>query len=168
MKMLVPSLALLLLVTAGAQAIKITLFTDIDTFVQRAKDIVVAKCTGPLPTEDLDSFDDGLYPVDVEVVSVLKGGKMPGKTKIATIYPLESGKTYLLTSLGGSAYDTDFLAIPELSVVELPTSFRLDNLKGLKLAEQVHAVFAARRRQNERQQLLLAKEKRLLDLAVSK
>lgn len=165
MKLLAQSLTLLLLVTAEAHAIKITLFTDIDTFVQRANDIVVAKCTGPVPT---NNYEDGLYPVDVEVVSILKGVKMPGQAKIATIYPMEVGKIYLLTSLGGSAHGTDFLAIPELSVVELPPNLKLDDLKGKKLAEQVQTVFAARRQENERQQLMLAKEKRLLDKALSK
>ena len=166
MKMLVPSLALFLLITAEAQAINITLFTDTDTFVQRAQDIVIAKCLGPVP--DGRRYDDGLYPVDVQVASVLKGAKKPGKAKIATIYPMEAGKTYLLTSLGGSAHGTDFLAIPELSVVELPPNFQFDDLKGKKVAEQVQAVFAARRQENERQQRLLNEEKKLLDKAVPK
>jgi hypothetical protein len=166
MKTLVVSLALLPLFTAWAQAILITIFTDTDTFVQRAQDIVIAKCTGPVP--DGQAFDDGLYPVDVQVISVLKGAKKRGKATIATIYPMEVGKTYLLSSLGGSAYGTDFLATPELSVIELPRNFRLDDLKGKKLAEQVQAVFAARRQENERQQRLLKEEKMLLDKAVSK
>ena len=170
MKMLVPSLTLLFLVTTEAQAIKITAFTDTDTFVQRAQDIVVAKCVGPVP--DGGQYHDGLYPVDVQVVSVIKGAKnksmKPGKAKIATIYTMEAGKTYLLTSMGGSAHGTDFLAIPELSVVELPPNFKLDALKGKKLAEQVQTVFAARRQENERQQRLLEVEKKVLDKAVPK
>jgi hypothetical protein len=165
-KMLVPSLTLLLLVTGEAQAIKITGFIDIDTFVSRAKDIVIAKCLGPVP--DGRSFDDGFYPVDVQVVSVIKGAKKLGKAKIATIYPMEAGKTYLLTSLGGSAFGTDLLAVPELSVVELPPSFRLDDLEGKRVSEQVQALFAARRQENERQQRLLKVEMKLLDKAVSK
>jgi hypothetical protein len=166
MKVLVPSVALLLLMTAAAQAIKITAFTDTDTFVKRAQDIVIAKCTGPVP--DRDKYEDGLYPVDVEIVTVLKGAKKPGKATIATIYPTEAGKTYLLTSLGGSAYGTDFLAVPQLAVVELPAKFRLDDLKGKTVREQVQAVFVARRQENERQQQLLKDEKTLLDKAVSK
>jgi hypothetical protein len=166
MKMLVPPLTLLLLVSSEAQAIKITLFTDTDTFVQRAQDIVVAKCTGPVPNGR--EYDDGLYPVDVQIVTILKGGKKPGKTTIATIYPMEVGKTYLLTSLGGSAHGTDFLAVPQLAVVELPHSFRLDDLKGKKVTEQVQAVFAARRQEIERRQRELEEEKKLVDKAVPK
>jgi hypothetical protein len=149
MKILVPplTLTLLLLVNSEAQAIKITLFTDIDTFVQRARDIVVAKCTGPVPTSQ--KYHDGLYPVDVQIFTILKGEKKPGKATIATIYPMEVGKTYLLTSLGGSAHGTDFLAVPELAVVELPHNFRLDDLKGKKITEQVRAVL---RQEIERRQ----------------
>jgi hypothetical protein len=165
MKMLVPSLTLFLLVTAPAQAIKITVFIDTGAFVQRAQDIVVAKCLGPIPAGQPD--DDGLYPVDVQVVSVLKGAKKPGRLRIATIYPMEEGKTYLLTSLGGSALGTDFLSVPELAVVKLPLNFRLLDLQGKKLDEQVQTVFAARRLENERQQRLLEVEKKLLDKAFS-
>jgi hypothetical protein len=165
-KLLVPVLTLLLLLTAEARAIPITLFTDIDTFVERAQAIVVAKCVGPIP--DQLNYDDGLYPVDVQVVTVLKGKKKHGKLTIATIYPMEAGKTYLLTSLGGAAFGTDFLAVPQLAVVEVPNRFRLQDLNGKKLAEQVHTVLAARRKENERRQKELKEEKELLDKAVPK
>jgi hypothetical protein len=170
MKRLIPTLALLLLLTGETRAIKVAPFTNTDTFVTRAQDMVIAKCLGPVPNA-LDYFD-GLYPVDVQVLSVLKGPKdksmKPGKARIATIYTMEAGKTYLLTSMGGSAFGSEFLAVPELSVVELPANFRLDDLKGKTLKEQVQAVFAARRQEIERRQRLLADEKKLLDKAVSR
>jgi hypothetical protein len=170
MKMLIPALPLLLLVTGEARAIKITAFTNTDTFVERANDIVIAKCLGPVP--DGRQYDDGLYPVDVQVLAVVKGPKNKsmelGKAKIATIYPMEAGKTYLLTSMGGSAYGTGFLAVAELSVIEVPANLRLSDLKGKTATEQVQAVFAGRRQEVERQQRLLEDEKRLLDKAVSK
>jgi hypothetical protein len=172
MKFSVLSLAIVFLNAVPGNAIKITLFTDTNTFVQRAQDIWIAKCLGPVP--DGANYDDGLYPVDVEVVSVLKGAKKAAdaqkraKAQIATIYPMEAGKIYLLTSLGGSAFGTDFLAVPELSVVELPSNFRVDELNGKTLVEQVQAVFAARRLENERQQRWLVEEKKLLDKAVAK
>ena len=82
MKLTVASLTVFLLTPLLCQAVPITLFTDTDTFVQRAQDIVIAKCLGPVPAGG--QYDDGLYPVDVQVVSVLKGAKKPGKAKIAT------------------------------------------------------------------------------------
>jgi hypothetical protein len=170
MKTLALSLTLLLLVACDAQAIKVTLFSDTDTFIERAQDIVIAKCLGPVP--DGRFYDDLLYPVDVQVVTVLKGPKnksmKPGKSKIATIYTMEAGKTYLLMSMGGSAFGTEFLAADELSVVEVPSNFKLDDLKGKKLKEQVQVLFAARRQEIERQQRLLEEEKKILDKAVSK
>jgi hypothetical protein len=174
MKLLVVSLGVVLLNALPCHAIKVTLFTDTGTFVRRAKDIVIAKCLGPVP--EGGKYAEGLYPVDVEVVSILKaarkegkGGfaKKPGKGKIATIYPMTAGKTYLLTSLGGSAYGTDFLAIPELAVVELPPHFRLGALKGKTVVEQVRIIFSARRQEIARQRRLLEQEKKLLDKAVS-
>jgi hypothetical protein len=170
MKTLALSLMLLLLVACAAQAIKVTLFSDSDTFIERAHDIVIAKCLGPVP--DGRRYPDGVYPVDVQVLTVLKGPKnktmKPGKAKIATIYTMEVGKTYLLTSIGGSAFGTEFLAVPELSVVEVPSNFRFDDLKGKQLREQVQALFAARRQEIERQQRLLEEEKKILYKVVSK
>ena len=164
MKLKVVSLATVLFTTLPCRAVPITSFTDTGTFVQRAKDIVIAECLAP--ALDGRQYEDGLCPVNVQIVSVLKGAKQPGKATIATIYPMEVGKTYLLTSLGGSAHGTDSQAVPELSVVELPLSFQLDGLKKKKVTEQVWAVFAARRQENERQQRLLEEEKKLLDKAV--
>jgi hypothetical protein len=53
-------------------------------------------------------------------------------------------------------------------VVELPANFRLDDLNGKKVVEQVQAVFEVRRQKNERQQRLLEEEKKLLDKALSR
>lgn len=167
MKAVLFSLTVVLFSALPCQAIKIAAFTDTDTFIERAKDIVIAKCLGPVP--DVNRYDDGLYPIDVELITALKGPKnaimKPGKTKIATIYPMEVGKTYLLTSIGGSAYGTEFLAVPELSVVELPKSIKLEELKDKTVKEQVQMVFAARRKENEWQQQHLVAEKKLLDKA---
>jgi hypothetical protein len=121
-------------------AIPITFFVDTPTFVERSRDIVIAKCLRPDVGEG--TYIDNLHPAEVEVLSVLKGDKTKGKRRIATVYTLEAGKTYLLSS-GGSAYDTNFLAIAERSVVKLPANFRLDKLKGKKLTEQVQAAFVA-------------------------
>jgi hypothetical protein len=66
---------------------------------------------------------------------------------------------------GGSAHGTDFLAIPELSVVELPTDFRLEQFKDKSVKEQVQLVFTARRGENQRRQQQLADERKLLEKA---
>lgn len=158
MKRVLSVLIPFLFVCVQCLAVKITLFMDTDTFVKRAKDIVIAKCTSPpeIPAR-------GLSPAHVEVLMVLKGDKKPGKLKIATIYPMVSGKTYMLTSLGGSAQGTDFLALPELSVVPIPSDFELGKLKGKSLKEQVQRVFSRRLYEVERALETLLREKALLD-----
>jgi hypothetical protein len=127
---------------------------------------VVAECVRPVP--NVANYDDGLYLVEVRIVSVLKGAKKPGKLAIATVYPMEPGKTYLLASNGGAVGGTDFLAVPQLSVVEVSRQFRLRDLDGKKVAEQVQAVFAARRMANEQQRRDLEAEKKLLDKATQR
>ena len=163
MRRVLIALTFLLATASSAHAVKITLFMDTDTFVKRAQDIVIAKCPGPVP--DGESFHDGLYPVDVQIISVIKGNQKSGNAKVSTIYTMEAGKTYMLTSLGGSAGSLS--AVPELSVVELPAKFRLDNLKGKNVTQQVQAVFTARQQECERQQRLLEEEQKLLKKAVS-
>lgn len=153
-----------LIVSAGiCQAIPIAPFVNTEDFVERARDIVVAKC---LAVHDDQPKDDDLYAADVEIVSVFKGDKKAGKAKIATIYPMAKGKTYMLTSLGGSALGTDFLAIPQRSVVEIPAGFQLDSLKRKTVLGKVEAIFDAekkakeeKRRQKEEKPSDKAKEK---------
>jgi hypothetical protein len=136
------SFALVFVFALPCHAIVITLFVDTPTYVERSRDIVIAKCVRP----DLGQgpYIDGLHPAEVEVLIVLKGGKAPGKMRIATTFGLQAGKTYLLAcGAGGFADNTDFLAIAERSVVEVPANFRLGSLKGKKITEQVQAIFTA-------------------------
>jgi hypothetical protein len=142
MRRVLISFAVFLIAALPCAAIPITLFVDTPTFVERSSDIVIARCIRP--NFDEGPYLDGLHPAEVEVLTVLKGNKVKGKMRIATIWGMEAGKTYLLScGTGGFAYKTDFLAIAERSVVELPAKLRLDDLKGKKLTEQVQAIFTA-------------------------
>ena len=142
MNRLLISFALVLVSPLPCKAIPITFFVDVPTFVERSRDIVIARCIRPDLNEGL--YIDGLHPAEVEVLTVLQGGKSPGKMRIATVYDLEAGETYLLAcGAGGFAYETDFMAIAERSVVKLPANFRTEDLKGKKLTEQVQMVFVA-------------------------
>ena len=87
---------------------------------------------------------DGLYVAEVEVLKTLKGGSLVGKKTIVTIYTMKPGATYLLYSMGGLVAGTDFIAVPELSVVEIPSNFELAALEGKPPIEQVSTVFSAR------------------------
>ena len=137
-----PVALLLVLSCVPCHAIEVPLFTDTDTFIERAKDIVIARCVS---SDEGDGVGpDGISTAEVEVITVLKGSKKAGKLRIATIHSVTPGTNYVLASVGGSAYETDFLAIEELSVVPIPPDFDLDTLQGKPLKEQVQRVFARR------------------------
>ena len=165
MKRLVFPALCVLVITSVTFAIRITLFMDTATFAERAKDIIIAACDRPAPEKD---YRNGRHPVDVTVRNVLKGESPVGAMKIATIYPMQPGRIYLLASLGGSVDGITFLAIPELSVVEIPVGFDTAVLKDMTLVEQLNSIFAARKAEVDRQQQELKREADLLEKALEK
>jgi hypothetical protein len=125
------------LACAPCHAYWVTPFRDTDAFIKQSYDIVVAKCI-PMPKgEPLILSDIGW--AHVEVLMTLKGEEKPGPLKVATIYEMKPGTTYLLASENG-AY---FRAVPELSVVPLPANCDLSVLKGMSTKQQVQRLFAA-------------------------
>ena len=166
-RLFICSLALFSIVLL-CSALPITLFMNTDTYWRRGKDIVIARCQSvPMGLERF-SHGDGLYLAEVEVIKTLKGGSPIGKRSIGTIYDMQPGRTYLLYSLGGSALGTDFLALPELSVVEFPPDLSLVTLDGKPPIEQVSMIFTARLQHVERTLRQVEKEKILLEKATSK
>ena len=158
-------LTIAMLVCAVTHAVPITLFSDADTYVKRAKDIVIAKCVS-VPKQGSRGYEDGLHAVTVDVLMVLKGEKEKGRLTVGTIYAMKPGETYLLSSLGGSALGTDFLALPQLSVVPIPSDFDLAVLKGKNVKQQVHSVFARHLHQIEQQLAPLLEKQGLLRKAL--
>jgi hypothetical protein len=143
MKRLIVFLSLLM-VPLVSPAIIITLFTDIDTYIKRGLEIVIAE-SDSIDPETQRNMRWGLSFVTVRVVQVLKGARETGDLTIGTIYPMIPGKTYLLYTIGGGvANKTEFVAIPELSVVEVPASFDLKRLDGKSLRDQVALLFSER------------------------
>lgn len=76
------------------------------------------------------------------------------------------GKRYFLYSLGGLAYETDFLAVPQLSVVEVSEKFDLTRLDGKPLKDQVKLLFADRAARLKISLRELEEERDLLDKAL--
>jgi len=149
--------------SAPTWAVPITLFQDTDTYIERARDIVVAECLSVPPSQ---SGDDGLYAVEVKVLLVLKGNRKPGGLRVATIYPMKPAARYLLTNSGGSALGTDFLALPELSVVPVPEDFPLEKLQGKPVKEQLQRIFARQLFDVERQIEPLQEQQAMLAKAI--
>jgi hypothetical protein len=152
--------------TVAGWAIITTLFSDLDTYLERGTDILVAKAVS-IPTDVQADFGDGLHLAEVDVLRTLKGTNQPGTTTIATIYPMIVGRVYLLYSLGGSAGGSSFLAVPELSVVEVPSGFDLRQLDGKPPRAQIVLLFDLRLAELKRHLAELQQEKIVLEKAVA-
>jgi hypothetical protein len=126
---------LTVLPVAAAWAVKGTPFVNIDVYMRRAKQIVIAECStvGKSDLHGLDTYE-------VEVVRVLTGPATPGGLQVVTTFPMTRGVRYMLYSMA----EPDFQAIPELSVVALPADFNLARLGAKSLREQLLLIFQAR------------------------
>jgi hypothetical protein len=171
------ALTFLMMGVMACSGIIISPFGDVDSFVKHGKYIVIAECisvTTNMTTmvdghEVAVGFKDGLHPVEVKIIRSLKGDKPLGKQTIATIYTMTPGKRYLLYSLPDClGYDTDFFAVPELSVVEVSDKFDLGRLDGKPVTEQVSMLFADRLARLKIALRELEAEKSLLEKATKK
>lgn len=143
--------------SGSSEAIRVTLFSDTETYLEQAKDIVIAECVCAPKT----LFDGALVEIDIKMI--LKGEKSLGKTKIFTIYRMQVGDQYLLMSLGGLTQGTDFLATAELSVVPIPSFVDLDTLKEKALKDKLHFIFASRLYVVQKELEPLLREKSMLE-----
>lgn len=164
MKTIFVMFCLSLEVCAPAFAIPIFLFSDTDTYIERAKDLVIVRCV-KVPDQQ-EAFIDGFFPADVEVLKTLKGNQKAGPLKIGTVSAMEAGKTYLLKNSGGSALGSDFLALGELSVVPIPEGFDFDQLKAKTTKQQVQIIFARHLYEIERKLAPLLEQQRLLQKSI--
>jgi len=142
-------------------AVKITEFVDMDVYVQRGKQIVIADF---ITAENTHNYEDDLYTAEVNVVRVLKGSTTLGKLKVLTIYPITKGTRYLLYSLSDPPA---FQAIPELSVIALPQKFDLARLDSNDLLNQLLLIFESRQAHIKSELESLSNEQRLLEKALS-
>jgi hypothetical protein len=158
---------LIFLVPTMAWAIPVWPTMDTATYVAKSSDILIVRCINPNVRGEIG--DGGLMLVEVEVISIVKGDRKVGKSRLATIrQPMEAGKRYLMASFGGNAFDTGFIAQSDQAVVEVPSKFDLKSLAGETAVQQVQAIFDARRAQVERLLQQLQDEKKMLDQTVPK
>ena len=157
MKRILLIAALMAFCPGSSEAIKVTLFSDTETYLERARDIVIAKCVSAP-----ESLPHGAL-VEIDIKMVLKGEKKLGKTKIFTIQRMQIGNRYLLMSLGGLTQGTDFLATAELSVVPIPAFVDLDILKEKALKDKLYFIFASRLYVVQKELEPLLREKSMLE-----
>lgn len=158
------NLLLIMIIVSAAYAIKIEVFSNTDTYIARAKDLVVAEC---VPVPEREAMDDGIHEVEIDILETLKGDRKKGPLRIATIHDMKPGTIYLLRNTGGQTLNTDFLAISELSVVPMPARFSPTDLKGKELKEQIQYMFAQRLYEVERKVAPLLAEKQSLEKSIA-
>ena len=144
-----------------ALGVPISPFQDTDQYLAKAKDIVVAQCT--VAVQEGDSFQM----CEGKILKVLKGDRKVGAFKFAVFMDGKPNTTYLLCNRGGSVGDVDFVASPEMAVVPLPSMFKLEDLEGKNLKEQVQYLLSLRLFEVERQLAPLLEEKAMLDKAIA-
>lgn len=138
------ALAVWLVGCSNCHAIIIGPFQDTDAYVTGARNIVIAKCITAPDEKEQRGAVNGFYTANVEVLTVIKGDEKLGRLLIATIYPVKSETTSLLSTSGlGKAFDAHFVATAELSVVPIPATFDLKRLTGKTVKQQVQMIFAA-------------------------
>lgn len=164
--MLIAGLATLVMVSTAKADLPISIFADMPTHVERAEDIMIARCVAAAKGVKYP-ISAVLLSSDFEVLRVLKGSRAKGKLRVAHWSFVESSRIYLLFNCGGSANGTTFLAtFPELGIIEIPNWFKLSNLDGRTTIELVNAIFKARKRQVEQELTVLQIERSLLRKAI--
>lgn len=154
-----------LLEEPGIVSVDVTPFTDTETHLEKAENIVLARCVS-VPKDRFEYL--GMYPAKFAVLTTLKGQKQRGALTIATIYDLDPGTNYLLFDRpGGSQFETDFLATGQLSVIPIPKDFNYNSLEGKSPRQQVQLLFARHLYEIKRQLKPLLEQKSLLDKAVA-
>jgi len=164
MKKFIGEMLLAFVISCPAFAVPVAKFEDTDTYIRRAGEIVIAEC---VPTPPPEIVYDGFQTVDVNILKILAGHGITGHHRITTIYLMKPNNLYLLCNDGGNVNGTDFCSISQLSVVEIPINFNLDELNGKDLKEQVQYIFSRRLIQLEKESKPSSSEKELLEKAVS-
>ena len=162
---LIVGIAAILMVGTSRADLPVSIFVDTSTHVERAEDIVIARCLTPAKRVKYPNSSTVFFS-DFELLRVLKGARPKGKLRVAHIGLVTSSRTYLLFNGGGKANGTTFLSFPELEIVEIPSWFKLSDLDGRAMNEQVTAIFKARKKQVERELRTLQIENDLLRKAV--
>jgi hypothetical protein len=152
------SLVVLLLLAGSATGIPVVPFIDTPSWVNRAKDIVLAEAL----TDALGPGTDGVAPYDVRVLRIIKGERKLGNLRVGTS-GLQKGRIYMLTGFGGVVDNMDFITNGELAIVELPPQFETGTLKGKTATQQVQSILDARRAWVAARLRVLQAEKTLLD-----
>lgn len=131
----------------------VTFGTLIDRFkgwsylIDNSPDIVIARCTATLGFTPPDVAPKmQLYPqADIEVISILKGATKPGLSRLSSFYSPYQGELFVIFgSYMTSGTNSWYNANEEYKIVPLNRHFRLSDLNGKTLDEQIQIILASR------------------------
>lgn len=167
MKCVLFSLAVIVLLPEIATAQFSGFRIDAESYVERAEDIVIGRFTGIrhlTGSSNRYPSSDVVPEADFEILRVLKGSRPKGNTRVACYGRLEKSRLYLLRNGGGKTEQTSFIALDQLSVVEIPPEFDLSTLDRQETHHQVRTIFAARKSQIEQLKTKIERQLRLLQM----
>lgn len=121
-----------------ASAILFQPFQGWDKLIQSSPDIVVAKCLSPSnnPTNSPIVYINSRPPVNIDVVSVIKGNCKRGKSELTTWREIKQGEFYLVFGYGQ--------AFAEYRVIPIGTQFNTNDLSGKSFNAQIRMLLQRR------------------------
>ena len=140
------------------------IFEDLDTLLRQSEEIIIAESL------DIGKEQGGrITNSDVRTIMILKGNRKEG-ARIRVSTPSSSvlsvGNRYLLLSGGGQVGDADFVAVGEFGVIQVPDEFKLEDLNGLPLKDQIISVIKSRKTEIDLLLTKLQDERKILEKAV--
>ncbi len=142
------TLILILLAMVGSVfATLVSPFRSWSNLVDNSPDIIIARCNAT-PGFTLPGISPRMeiYPqTDVEVVSVLKGNTKCGSSRLSSFYNPYQGELFVAFStymtLGTNSW---YNANEEYKIIPLNSDFRISDLDGKTLDEQIQLILASR------------------------
>ncbi len=138
-------------------------FNSLVDWADRADDILLVRCVSAVPPELHQVPGLNVYVVDS--LRSLKGVEMRERLQVAALLgQMMPGQRYL-TFCFGQVHDPNRMRIDngQISPVHVPDSFRLEDLEGKNVRQQVRTILLARRTEIDRLMQDLKREAQTID-----
>ena len=158
-------LSLFVAVTTASATIVVS-FTSWDYLIQRSSDIVIARCTATTPNP---GAINGMIHSEIEVTTVLKGNTTPAPAKMVSQYWPHQGERFLLFSIHTTnKFFSGYSAVEEYRIVPIDHYFRVEDLAGKPLTEQIQLILARRLTDVRKELERATEEKNRLEQSLNK
>jgi hypothetical protein len=145
------SIILLLAVTWTAFGLYINYFKSWSNLIDGSPDIVIARCTAtpdftpPGVKPKMVDIVGGGWLSDIEVISVLKGKTKPSLSHLISFYKPHQGELFVaFANYTMSGTNSLYSANEGYQVIPLNSDFRISDLNGKTLDEQIQLILKSR------------------------